>query len=261
MVVDDWSIHLVFGLPEGSFHDEPRRYRATLDEALRLAHRDAATLAFGRTFQGFSKIEVESSNAPPRVTLHLTNPVRPTGELLARHGVSDPGVAAPQPARVAVALDEVEREPWWHFEGAAGPATGAGRALLGCASTVASEARQSVASLLESIAAQHQLFPVTAHALPAMVTLLESSAVLCRVELAAALELVARAAHEARDPMSKMLTWTARLVARELSQAMKSHQQAAKEVKTALHGLKPRLEAMKGDSSVGERVKVILALT
>jgi hypothetical protein len=84
--------------------------------------------------------------------------------------------------------------------------------------------------------------------------------VTCRKPLAAWLELITRAAMAGSDTMSKMLAWTARVVARDLATAMDSHQKAAKEVKSVMRGLKPRLEKLKQDPVVGANVTAILDL-
>lgn len=266
MEVDDWSISLVFELPDGSFHDEPRLYHARLDDALASARRDALVGAFGRTFRGFSRVEHANSggsfSALPRATHVPTSPAQPLEDLLAKLKLGEAleeRTAAEVP-RVNVALEELSRLPWWDFEGAFGIATEVGVRLLRCASTDADEAEAAADLLGQLVAHQHQLFPVTSQALPWMVTLLEAKEVRCRRTLAQWLELITRSAVEGSDLGSKMLAWTARLVARELSAAMDSHQHAAKEVKQTMRTLAPRLEALRSDAEIGERVGLVLGL-
>lgn len=267
MEVDDWSINLVFELPDGSFHDEPRHYHARLDDALARGRRDAAIGAFGRTFRGFSRIEHSTSGVTPGVlpkATHVpTNPARPLEEFFAKLKITEPVAERTEPEKPRVVvkdLDEVTRLPWWDFEGAFGIATEVGVRLLRCASTDADEAEGAADLLGHLIAHQQQLFPVSAQALPWIVSLLESKQVRCRRTLAEWLESITRSAVAGSDPVSKMLAWTARVVARDLSAAMDSHQKAAKEVKHAMRGLAPRLEALKSDPEIGERMTLLLGL-
>lgn len=265
MEVDDWLISLVFEAPDGSFFDEPRRYRARLDEALALARRDAALTTFGRSFRGFSQIEIAQPvvtvETMPRASHVPTSPERPLSQLLQKHGVEQvPETVASDSPRHALALDELTRFPWWDFQGAFGVASDVGLDLLRCASTSADEAKLAAETLGEAIAHQQQLFPVTAHALPWMVTLLESPQVSCRPTLAAWLEVIADSASDARDAMSRVVAFTARLVARELSTAIEAHQACAKEVMQVLRTLEPRLTALRDDALIGERVRKVLSL-
>jgi hypothetical protein len=265
MEVDDWSINLVFELPDGSFHDEPRHYHATLDEALARARRDAHGSAFGRAFRGFSRIDhAHSAGGPdvlPRPAHVPTSPARPLEELLAKHQLTDvPERVAPETPRHPVDLDGLERFPWWDFEGAFGVASDVGLRLARCASTDPDEAESNADLLGHLIAHQQQLFPVTSHALPWMVMLLEHPQVSCRKPLAAWLERITRSALEGSDPVSKMLAWTARVVARDLASAMDSHQKAAREVKTVMRGLKSRLVKLKQDPVIGANVTAIVEL-
>lgn len=260
MEVDDWSIHLVFELPEGGFHEEPRQYRATLDQALALARRDAASGTFGRTFRGFAKIDHASGD--PRPTHSPTSPAQPLEELISKSKITQQleERTAPESPRVDVSLEGLERLPWWHYEGAFGIASEVGLQLGRCASTDATEAEAAADRLGQLIAHQQQLFPVTVHALPWVLTLLECRDVKCRARLAQWLELITRAAVDGSDTVSTMLAWTARLVARELSDAMTSHQQAAKEVKDAMRGMIARVEALKDDPEIGERMTALIGL-
>ncbi|MFT3707288.1 MAG: hypothetical protein QM817_06440 [Archangium sp.] len=267
MEVDDWSINLVFELPDGSFHDEPRHYHAALDEALARARRDANGSTFGRTFRGFSRVEQSSSGvgngALPRGAHLPTNSALPLEDLLTKlklQSADVPERVAVETARHDVKLEGVDRFPWWDFEGAFGIATDVGLRIARCTSTDADEAEAAADMLGHLIAHQHQLFPVTSHALPWVLTLIEAPQVSCRKPLAAWLELITRAAVAGSDPVSKMLAWTARVVARDLATAMDSHQHAAKEVKTVLRGLKPRLEKLKKDPVVGANITAVLDL-
>lgn len=265
MQVDDWLIHLVFEAPDGSFFDEPYRYRARLDEAVAFARRDAALSTFGRTFRGLSKIEIAqpavSVESMPRSSHVPTSPVRPLNELLLKHKFEQvPDTVAPESPRHPVDLEAVAKFPWWDFQCAFGGATEVGLSLLRCASTVPEEAKLAAESLGEALAHQHQLFPVTAHALPWLLSLLESPLVTCRPTLAAWLEVIADSASDARDAVSRVVAFTARLVARDLASAMKAHQACAKEVLAALRTLEPRLRALQNDPVIGDRLGTVLSL-
>ena len=266
MEVDDWQLNLVFEAPDGSFYDEPRRYHARLDEAVALARRDAALTTFGRTFRGFSKIDfapaVVKPSQAPRAQHVPTSPVAPLESLLEKHKAKlpAPDAVAKESARHPVKLDGVDRFPWWDFEGAFGIATEVGLLLQRCASVDAREALDASVRLGDVLAHQEQLFPVTSHALPWMVELIESKDVTCRRQLASWLGVILESADAATDPVSKMLAFTARLVARDLSSAMSAHQRCAREVNTAMRALKPRLAALTGDPEIGARVKAMLAV-
>ncbi|MFO0598809.1 MAG: hypothetical protein U0228_26115 [Myxococcaceae bacterium] len=261
LVVDDWSFGLVFEASDGTFHEEFRRHRAKLPHALGLARRDAAISCFGRTFRGFSHVEIAASGKPPQPKHHPTSVARPLEELAAKLKLEVTAlgeeVAAESP-RHPVALDEVARFPWWDFEGAFGSATEVGVGLLRAASTNVAEATEAAHVVGASIANQTQLYPVTCQALPHVVTLLEARTLTCRPVLLGWLSVVERSARDAKDATSTVLAWAARLVARELAGAMEAHRKAATECQQALHELKPRLEALTQDPVLGEKIKGIV---
>lgn len=258
MAGDDWTFTAVYALPDGAFVEEALRCHGHLAEAAATARRDAALLAFGRQHLGFSACAPSGPHGtmPPRAVGKDTS--RPLGELLDAQGGADDGAVAEEPPRLPVMLAGLEAVPWWSFEVSAGVPSHLGLALARCAAVDAPLAEAAAREVGQGIVAQRHLSEATAEALPFVVALLEHPDVRCREALLQHLEAVVQSAFEANDLTSNLLALTARVFARDLAGPMAQHQRSAREVALALANLKPRLEALAADASLGLRVSALI---
>ncbi len=261
MAADAWTFTFVFQLPEGGFCEETLRYTGELAAAAAFARRDARALELGRTFMGFSAV----SPAPDTTPL-LRRPLvrrdgdssRPLPLLLEPYGAKDDGRDAPEPPRHPVNLPGLLQVRWWELEDALGSAAPLALALGRCAATEPGVAARAAEEVSERIALNKSLCDATPVALPFVVELLSHPEVTCRPTLAHLVGTVARSAREANDTMSNLLARTARLVARDMAEAMATHQRSARASAEVLSRLEPKLGALATDPVVGETVRELI---